>query len=714
MNNRIIILPQLSNSYVGIQQESQIYLEENVFKKAGWKLVIGTPKSGKSELLKAVCHRVIWKDMIHQNICANVSPDESYATNLIPPQVDAIWVDLQGAQSIDKTASILAHTLKLKGGGITDVFFSFRRFLVSLQTGTVIILDHADNTALAYVASVLDPFRDSLSIVLICRDTSFLEASGLQYQVSFTQTTLNRADSVALVTKILSAKVDKTQIPESLINWLLQVSGRLIGPLSSMCQCLLLSPDLQSVSLGTEDSLLLDCLTAVDILLLSCLHPLIETSPLRFPITLLWHLCRDIFQSEGVSEGQWQDSKERLITIGWLRAEEDDDLSIPSAKLPTIDRPKTGGRWAKYFLFWSTELNEMALSIVVSPPLEAAYDENSDDKYLNSFTSNSEDISATPLTRFNAVNWDSAQMALARFDRYRHHIDSLLTFLEDESPSEAGSETRLQIAAELAGRVGIFLLARVSGPRASVVGNVCHISLQDQLRRVAGLSASDKARRLEACIDLGLLMSRLGYESAAVTLFREGQALTLQDGIEDPLCSPWLQACVHLCLGSNLIGEGSGGEAEVRSELTLALETYRRTAGEHPDMLDCLLELGAHFGSVSRYDEATELLVEAQTLCTRWFGRQHIALAHTKRALARLLQLQDRYAEAAPLLEHALQTCQDLYGAGHSMRADILCELALCKRNAGRCVRPCTESGFSTCLHRLAGTSARFDASRRH
>jgi tetratricopeptide (TPR) repeat protein len=118
---------------------------------------------------------------------------------------------------------------------------------------------------------------------------------------------------------------------------------------------------------------------------------------------------------------------------------------------------------------------------------------------------------------------------------------------------------------------------------------------------------------------------------------------------------------------------GNLDESEAINRRLLQEERQRRT-GDHPDIADTLLNLGAIEFSRGRYPAAAERDREALGILERWYGPDHPEAASAMTILASALSIQKQFDEAAQLLERALRTQQRIYGAEHPRVAFALNE----------------------------------------
>lgn len=116
-----------------------------------------------------------------------------------------------------------------------------------------------------------------------------------------------------------------------------------------------------------------------------------------------------------------------------------------------------------------------------------------------------------------------------------------------------------------------------------------------------------------------------------------------------------------------------------------ALEDLEKTSGhDHPDVATMLNILALVYRDQNKYKEAANLLNDALTIREKTLGENHPAVAATLNNLAVLYGKRGKYKDAEPLCKRALEIREKVLGSDHPDVAKQLNNLALLCQNQGK------------------------------
>ena len=146
---------------------------------------------------------------------------------------------------------------------------------------------------------------------------------------------------------------------------------------------------------------------------------------------------------------------------------------------------------------------------------------------------------------------------------------------------------------------------------------------------------------------------------------------------------PLVEASIRLTLADTYRNLCEFKEAEYQQ--LRALEIYREQVGEeHPDMLNCLFELGLLYWRQGRYSDAEGVFVQAVDRGSRALGREHPSTSLYANDLALQYWLQGRYKEAESLYLETLGISRLVSGEEHTNTLLLMGNLALLYGAQGR------------------------------
>nr|3ZFW_A Chain A, KINESIN LIGHT CHAIN 2 [Mus musculus]3ZFW_B Chain B, KINESIN LIGHT CHAIN 2 [Mus musculus] len=116
-----------------------------------------------------------------------------------------------------------------------------------------------------------------------------------------------------------------------------------------------------------------------------------------------------------------------------------------------------------------------------------------------------------------------------------------------------------------------------------------------------------------------------------------------------------------------------------------ALEDLEKTSGhDHPDVATMLNILALVYRDQNKYKDAAHLLNDALAIREKTLGKDHPAVAATLNNLAVLYGKRGKYKEAEPLCKRALEIREKVLGKFHPDVAKQLSNLALLCQNQGK------------------------------
>ncbi|MBP7937725.1 MAG: tetratricopeptide repeat protein [Phycisphaerae bacterium] len=181
----------------------------------------------------------------------------------------------------------------------------------------------------------------------------------------------------------------------------------------------------------------------------------------------------------------------------------------------------------------------------------------------------------------------------------------------------------------------------------------------------------------EAINGLAQVLKERGDYAAAEALYNEALAAVRKAYGYDHRSV----AAVLENLGTLSVKRGDYARAEQLLRESLALN--RKLHGdEHPDVARLLGNLGQMLGYKGDYAAAEPLLREALALNRKLLGDEHPDVAQSLDKLAQVLSLKFQYSAAEAVYREALSIAREQPDA--EQRAEILCHLVLCLRDAGR------------------------------
>ena len=145
------------------------------------------------------------------------------------------------------------------------------------------------------------------------------------------------------------------------------------------------------------------------------------------------------------------------------------------------------------------------------------------------------------------------------------------------------------------------------------------------------------------------------------------------------------EAMTGLLLGADPIANRATGEAlTVRGLLDAGAERVQEELAGHPDaQAEILTVLGRLYRRFGVYDKAQHLLERALASGQQAFGAEHVRVAQTLNDLGALLQEKGDYGAAEPALERALAMRRNLLGSEHADVAITIVELGRVYQDQG-------------------------------
>lgn len=261
---------------------------------------------------------------------------------------------------------------------------------------------------------------------------------------------------------------------------------------------------------------------------------------------------------------------------------------------------------------------------------------------------------------------------------------------EDDTRQQAPSAYEHGVAAMAAGRLGeaedaLRRAIEIEADRVSALGalgTLLHISgrsveAESLLRRAVAGSAPRSIEEAETRTALGGLLVDTGRIDEAERL--ASRALKIWNDKVGRRSAERVTALNVLADTKLVAGEWEETERLLREAYRLALAAEERPALR----AGVVLRRGLLYMAMGRPHEAEPLLELALELCEEMYGAEHPALLQMTYALATCYRLRNRPREAAALYERFLDVGERTYGPGHAMLTAAVDGLEQASRRLG-------------------------------
>lgn len=649
----LVAMPPLPKKYVHVGDSETVLRIKLVLSTPGWSVVCGPCGVGKSTRVLEACYA-------------------------LPKTVDKVWIDMRAEISGESAAiSCLAAQLGLfgvgGGGGTAALLMRFRKFLLSLHPGSVVVFSklHHNESILESCTGIFEicnAVKSTISFVLLCDSASGTCDSGTIGFSSLVsdESRIIHMDEMSIhectrIAKELSS-FDSTIIARK-SNFL---PGRIVA-LAGLSTVYLEQLEATHMSSSEVECMtyLMGALDREELLCAACLSPLVGMDAFC-DVQCAWALCRAHVPS---MEG-WTACMGRLKAIGWVtQLSDSSDIVVVSEVLPTLRDgfPDARDQYDVYYQYWAEKMSD----------INAAYRAGK---------------------KMSSLFW---------FDKYRPHFTRLLTAWHSPYPPT----NPYSIACKIAGKIGVFCESRMSPTSAA---KACRAVL-----RVIEKEESPHVGSIPywlAAIDLGraLLMSSQFLEALELTLSCVNELKASSTLSNDKNYTRVMGPCFHImgsiydALGQNdnavsffnkaidVYGTGndfgldSRDVAEVQHDLAncyrergeydqslifylKSIEAYKAVYIEdHIDVAEVLTDLGVMHKHKQDVDSSREVYMEALRIRRKLLGNEHIDVAHSLNNVAVLLHSDGAYEEARVLYEEALPIYQAMLGERH---ADVAASL---------------------------------------